>query len=304
MGLWRSFSEMNRWLDNHYVILGWLDNHAVELIAISLLVSLLVIWIGHREKQKRLEAWLRVYGTEEPLQTWSANQEWRRPTGIRLLEDLKADLVSNEDFLIRGRQAALDFRNRRAALQREGAHLKRIWLEFNAHFFSLKAPARGEALCEQLDRLWAGDAYIEIENWKDRIQKLKLHRGELSGEETSRRHQIDEQILGAERELRDLAEVVRRAQERAKVSPHEVQYREASEVHELDMRDEIRKTFRIVRTKMETLKECDSLIRKVNEDSVLSEKKKAELIAEISKTAEDIFSPSATSDAVSIYKKD
>jgi hypothetical protein len=183
--------------------------------------------------------------------------------------------------------------------------LRILWLQLRTTAYDPQPISGATARYEQLQRLWSGDVHLEREDRKQEIEKTKLRRQNVPEDYRKKDTQqsLDEWILGLERELRDLDEIETRARLRAKVSPHQVQYQRAREVHELDMSDELQQRFRHVRTKMETFRERDSLVVKVRNDPGFSDEQKERLIAEIDKTADESFSPESAP-GVSLYKRD
>lgn len=294
--IWRFFAGGARWLH---------ENRAVVL-PIEFCVLLLVMWWSIHTRRPRIDKFLAVFGADEPPQTWNTDQAWRKPTGIRLLEEHKATLLAHEEFLRKGREAALSLKRRLASLRvQPPGYLRRTWCELGTRPYAVETVEEARLLCQQLDRLWTGDAHIEIEDRKDALQALK--QGLSQATEASAKNRFNERIIEQERELRDLGEAVRRAQERAKVSPHTAKLREAQEIHVNDVHHDMTKAFLGVLSQMEIFRKRAEFRQQVTDDPSFTKDEKERLFAridELATAADSKTLPARQPKLGAIYKED
>lgn len=265
-------------------------------VVLVIVVAVIAATVDIRRQKKRVTAWITIFATKEPLQTWRADQEWRKPTGVRLLEDLKEQLVSDENLLVKGRDLALSIQSRLNGFEYVKANPPdSLWFEVNTKLYEDTLPTKARQGCEQLDRLWAGDAHLEIEDGKDTLQRLKQALSDVPQDskgflDIRARQRLNEQVLKTDRELRDLNEIVRRAQQRAVESKHRVTFREAEELSELNRKNKIKIAFQGVRTQLEVNDERLAMVREVEANKGLTEEQRKQFIEDINRAADEAFS--------------
>ncbi|MBX9660387.1 MAG: hypothetical protein K2X00_17655 [Nitrospiraceae bacterium] len=279
-----------------------LDQHGV-MIAVDVVLTGVIVLLFWSIDCVKVRSALR----SKPTLPWPTNQPWRQPVGIRFIETLKEGLIKREKFLTLGRAWAVAFTQRREAALGEGASLLQVSTFVitesfrSGYILSESDYDQGSRCCAQIDRLWKGDAHLEIEDRRERIQQLERNKKMLAlAEDTCKIDSVDEQIIAIRRELRDLDALVARAQS----SPQEVEYRATKDERMLDMQFAIEEKFRPVLTQMETVKAQDALIKQVQADPGFTKAQKAALIEEINKAAQGTPKEKQPRGAISIYKKD
>lgn len=280
------FYEPEAWLSAH----GLTETDVIVgevLIFTFVMIPLLygIFWM----KRRAHRAWLEAYSTEESVREWKTDQEWRKPTGIRLLEELKTELLKAERIVTAASQSALKIQQRKMSV---------YWAR-SYHTSWITEPAK---LREQLERLWAGDTHLEVEDRKEGIQIRKRRQADLSADQTETRRRFDEEIFSLERELRDLEEVKLRARMRSAVSPHQAQYQQSQEIDQLDVTEAARDRLRDGRTKVEALRQLNVEIEKVEKDQRLTAEQKEKSIELLKKDVETLFEDAKAVKAVEIYK--
>ena len=284
--------------------------HVLELFLFSTMASLLMVLVGCRLLLQGYRDWAKEAELlVQPRLPFDNTQPWREPTGIKFLEDLKSQLLSIEDDFVSRRNVAVAFL-KRVELARNRGNETTWWFRLVE---SRQAPrgfsghaGQHLALCQQLDRLWAGDAHLEIEDRRQKLQVWNRYKADLSPDDKATLLQYDKEIIDFERQLRDLAEIVRRAQERAKVSPNEAKLREAREIHVNDVHHDMTKAFLGVLSKMEIFRTRAELKQQVTDDPSFTKDEKEELFAKIDELAAAADSktvPARQSKPGAIYKE-
>ena len=262
-----------------------------ELMAILVLWPLLMglLLLFTRWKRKNIAAWLATYSADEPLQTWETDQEWRTPTGLRLVDRLTDELTSIEKHLVEGREEASVFQRRTADLSKTTPI---TWLELHTPCPDPEVISRqGRKLCEKLDRIWAGDIYSETEDRKDQLERLQWALGEIPHEKkTKSRLDLKEKILAAERDIRDLEVIKLRVEARVAISTDQAAFRKSQEKDELDVQDAGSGRFIESRKQVAIRLQEKVQIEKVEATEGLTDEVKEQLISEIKKAADAAFS--------------
>lgn len=280
------------------------------MLVIVLSIGIPLIGLMWRSALKGHHRFVRaVEGTKPLPPDWKTDQAWRQPTDIGFIENLKGDLTKRESYLNKSYESCRVWKERRGKCSTGlGRFLFHFWndTQRSAAINNDDTHAAARNLILKLDRIWAGNAHLEIEDCREQIRTLNRRRQDVPEdyEKKSKLRSIDESVIAWERRLSDLQEVVARAQKRAQMQPQEAAYKDTRSRRELDMHHTIAERFHDVRTRMETVKVRDALIKQVQTDPSLTDEEKETLIRETHRVASETLSPGQDPTAIPIYKKE
>lgn len=252
----------------------------VEVIVCVGLAAVIIRWAErYRTRQRK--------STEvEPPPEYELGQQWRQPTDILYIERLKKRLEAFEEMLLQVHKDA----HRDSILFPEDLTFWERLCEWVAWTFSADpttfSTANREAylqLRSQIDRVWSGNARLEINNIRVEIEKLKLRRRDCAtttAEEKGYARSLDEEVIDLERDLRDLEEVVARAQ----THPHAAKFEDKKTRRRFDLQDEVFEAFeRPFEKEIELRVKYNELTEKIRKHPAMSQSEKDDLLRELDK---------------------
>jgi hypothetical protein len=211
-----------------------------------------------------------------PAPDYGKDQPWREPTDIRFIETLKAQLQFRES-------KAAEFADVFSRKERELGYW--FWLFELAHQKQKAAvdsarPEDNRILCTQIDRLWGGNVFLEMNNLRLEIQKLQRQRQDATGvENRATALFLDEQIIECERDIEDMKELERRAKEH----PYKVKFEDSKNKRSFDYKSILFEIFEgPYKQDVEIRKMYNEAVTKVQNDPDLTPPQRAEIIERLS----------------------
>lgn len=283
-----------------------LDFVSIFLIFVLVLFGLLhLVAFFYRE---HIRASIPVDVNDYPA-CYTGGQEWREKTDIRFIEELKNDLYDHENKILRAHRDPIAFQVWQKQLT---TSQETFW--FNTLTFLVGPKTVSDSyvheywsILNKLDRLWSGKSRLEIEDLTVEIDKLKRSREdcEKSTKEGKRElRQIDEKIIDKEREIRDLKELARRAEEKSKQAPtHEDQFEEKKRRRTLDLKDEIFEAFEgPVQKEVELRLKYNELREKIAKNREIDPAQRDQLLEQLEQHFRSQTSKREQSSKLKIYK--
>jgi len=287
-----------------------LRDHPLLFVLIPL-VFLLLLWMMIEAVGKILrDEW--IDSERERLKrapNCPADQPWRAMTDVRFIEALKKGIDQQETAILtafiydRFLSVKLD------ALRAETGLF--VLLTRMAWNVSLSGKDPGQLRvgqyeaylesCAQLDRIWAGNARLEIGNLQVEIQKQKRQRQDCTSEEKSKLRDIDERIIDLERDLRDLQEWVAKP----RTTPHAAQFEEKKTRRRFDVQDEVFEAFeRPFEKEIELRVKYNELVEKIRRHPQMSKEEKDSLLKELDRRFQEHVSKDKRKHGFNIYEKE
>jgi len=277
----------------------------VYFVAVFLLGSLFYLrWKPYRRQAER------QFSSGELRKELTKEKPWRDHTGIGVIERLKRELEVTEERVREHRINEVAFSLAQNNLNGK-SFFKFWWWAFRRrhlveHSSDYDIAGNYRGLEAKIDRFWRGNVYVEIGQREDEIKKLKREKEDYTDKELIRT--LDERVIDLDRELSDLQELKRRAEDKEaeNMKLREARFKQHRHGREIDIRDEmhdeIQERFRPALTQIETAKLRDELIKKV-QDLSLSSDEQNQLIEEIKNAAKKQPS-SEQPNIISIFKKE
>lgn len=215
---------------------------------------------------------------------YQTGQPWRQPTDIRFIEGLKSTLEANETALLDAHIDSIVFPIARAEQSSLWEHF-RFWVATHSGgpptTFSDAEREEYLELISKLDRIWSGNARLEIGDIRVQIQKLERRRQDCScATDEGKRYarSLDEDIIDLKRDLQDLEEVV----ERAKTHPHKAKFEDKKSRRRFDVQDEVFEMFERPFEKIVELRlKYNELKERIRKHPQMNQNEKDDLLEEL-----------------------
>jgi hypothetical protein len=248
----------------------------LQSLAIVVSIIMSITLLAALDEFLEMKAHLALKAKRPSAFPYVQSQLWRETTDIRLIENLKKGLTLKESRWLRKQDDAMFFaKGWEERREKSGCA---FWLFHRRVIFAKEQyeEQQGECLnlCAKLDRLWSGNARLELGDLQVEILKLKRRRQDLTGDEYSREVlSIDERVIELERDVRDMEELVKRAQ----AHPYQEKFEDKKTRRGFDVQDEVFEA----RVIIELRAKYNELQGKIENHPTMSREQKVDLLREL-----------------------
>lgn len=273
------------------------------LLVLSLVLALMISFIVFENIGVYLRRKWRKSLSVKQAPDCKTNQPWREPTGIRFIERLKSDLEGQEALMI---EAYVDGTLIPQKLEERIIDVYEL-VSWECYRIVRRARFTNDQrekylkCCAQLDRLWKGDALLEIGDLKEEIQKTKRQRQDCTPDEKSYARRLDEKVIEFERDAADLEKWV----SRARTDPHAEKFEDKKTRRRFDIRDDVFEAFEApIEKEIGFREKYNELKARIQNHREMSREEKDELLRELDRRFNEHVSRDKAKKPFNMYKSE